>query len=94
MEGNSYFFEKGSTLGCDVAEGVHPFQQTHRAFQITKRKRTCRHPQLEVGDIITHINNKQVSSMHVFGRKFSENVTLRVFHLRDVIRFQQQQQVY
>ena len=92
MEGDYYFFEKGSTLGCDVAECVHPFQQTHKAFQITRIKRTCPEPRLEVGDIITHMNGKQVSSMHVFGRKFGEDATLRVFNLREVIRFQQQQQ--
>ena len=85
-----YAFKAGSTLGCNVAWDVDPLRRTHRALRITKIKRTCPFPQqLQVGDIITHINCNQVSSMDAFRRVFTKETTLRVIHLEEITRLRQ-----
>ena len=81
----------GSSLGCNVDWTSHPLHQTQRALRITKIKRTCPFQELQVGDIITHINCNQVSSKDAFNRKFTKETTLRVISLGMITLLQKQQ---
>ena len=80
----TFTLEANSTFGFEVEWANHPIIPRRRAVVITKFKRRCPfRGALNVGDIITHLNDKEVTNPQIFNRKTKHTTTFKKLLLDD-----------
>ena len=82
----TFTVEAGNTFGFEVTWGDHPIIPRRNVLVITKIKRGCRFgaDALSVGDIITHLDDQQVTNPQVFKRRVQQITTFKKLLLDDV----------